>query len=81
MSCEILYGLINDSMQTAITFLGTVLECTLQNSCQAALEASFSQIFSQKDQGISYREYSFIRSWVKIMILIFLSFVSQIILD
>lgn len=49
-------------MQTAITFLGTVLVRALQNSCQAALEASFSQIFSWKDQGILYREYSLIKS-------------------
>lgn len=53
MSCEISYGLISNNMQTAITYLGTVLECALQNSCQAALEASFSQIFSLKDQSIS----------------------------
>lgn len=52
MSCEILYGLISNSMQTAITYLGTVLESALQNSCQAALEASFSQIFPLKDQGL-----------------------------
>lgn len=40
-------------MQTAITYLGTMLECALQNGCQASLEASYSQIFSLKDQGIS----------------------------
>lgn len=45
MSCEILYELISNSMQTAITYRGTVLECALENSCQAALKASFSNFF------------------------------------
>lgn len=53
MSCEILYGLISNSMQTSLAYLGTVLECTLQKSCQATLEASFSQFLKIKDQEIS----------------------------
>lgn len=40
-------------MQTSLTYVGTVLECTLQNSCQAISEASFSHFFSLKDQNIS----------------------------
>lgn len=40
-------------MQTSLAYLGTVLECTLQKSCQATLEASFSQFLKIKDQEIS----------------------------
>lgn len=59
MSCEILYGLISNSMQTSLTYVGTVLEYTLQNSCQAISEASFSQFFfTERSEYLPICKYS-----------------------
>lgn len=40
-------------METSLTYLGTVLECKLQSSFQATLEAYFSLFFKIKYQDIS----------------------------